>query len=582
MQVGDFFDGRYIIEKILGQGGMGKVYQARNINTDTFWAIKEICKKEGADVDLLAEPKLLKKLEHPALPRLFDILEQDGKLYIVSDYVDGISLDKKLETENKIAEEIVADWAVQLCKALEYLHSLEPNPIIYRDMKPSNIILSNSGILKLIDFGIAREYKPQSDGDTVYIGTRGYAAPEQYGIGQTSAASDIYSLGVTLHHLLTGKNPIELPYGLKPIRFFDDTLSPEMEAIIWKCTREDSAERYQSASELLKDLDALQAKYGTGLPGMAGSYVSGKYPDGLKSKAGTGNADNIPVYQASFRKLVITVWDNAEFGCELAYAAAKYTLGEVLLADLDLLAPKADLFLSLKKYPSKSIQDSIFGHSGLDMVMDAIGKATLTTELLQQATIAGKDLKNLHVLTGNYRLENYEYYSEDSVTKLIDKSYRSFDITILLVNKSIYDAFTLAALLRSDINIAAIRSDVDKLREFNTYIAFLKDKQHLPLETTKFVLFEYDKATGMCMSEVKEATQDNLLGKVSMSKRRTLYRNMKGTYAARMEKEIANEYIQLLIKLSLIPSAGMLQKVGPFIRSFIGDKSLIRHKAVKE
>ena len=582
MQVGDFFDGRYIIEKILGQGGMGRVYQARNINTDTFWAIKEICKKEDAEVDLLAEPKLLKKLEHPALPRLFDILEQDGKLYIVSDYIDGISLDKKLEAENKIAEEIVADWAVQLSKVLEYLHSLKPNPIIYRDMKPSNIILASSGILKLIDFGIAREYKPQSNGDTVYIGTPGYAAPEQYGTGQTSAASDIYSLGVTLHHLLTGKSPIEPPYGLKPIKLFDDTLSLEMEAIVWKCTRENSAERYQSASELLRELEALQRKYGNGLPGMAGSNVSGRYPDELKNKSGTGYADNIPAYQASFRKLVISVWDNAEFGCELAYAAAKYTPGEVLLADLDLLAPKADLFLNLKKYPSKSMQDSIFGHSGLDMVMDAIGKASLTSELLQQATIALKDLKNLHILTGNYRLENYEYYSEDSVPKLIDKCYRSFDITILLVNKSIYDAFTLAALLRSDINIAAIRNDVDKLREFNTYIAFLKEKQHLPLEMTKFVIFEYDKANGMCMSEVREATQDNLLGKVSMSRRRTLYRNIKGAYAARMEKEIVSEYIQLLIKLGLMSSAGTQRKPGSFIRNLVGDKPLIRQKVIGE
>ena len=598
MQVGDLFDGRYSIVKILGQGGMGTVYLARNINTETFWAIKEICKKEGAEVDWLAEPKLLKKLEHPALPRLFDILEQDGRLYMVSDYIDGMSLDKKLESEGKIAEEIVVDWAIQLCKALEYLHSLKPNPIIYRDMKPSNIILTGNGILKLVDFGIAREYKPQSAGDTVYIGTRGYAAPEQYGTGQTSAASDIYSLGVTLHHLLSGKNPMEPPFGLKPIRYFEDSLSSEMEAIILKCTRDDASERYQNVLELLKDLEVLQDNdnieqqdkyesidYGMDTAGFkdkasgkggerAGSRISigSKIRNG--SGANTGSPGNTALRQASFKKLVITVWDNAEFGCELACMAAKYTQGEVLLADIDLLSPKADLFLNLKKYPSKFVQGGIFGHSGLDMVMDAIGKGSLTTELLKQATIGRKDLKNLHVLTGNYRLENYEYYSEGSVPQLIDKCYRSFDITILLVNKSIYDAFTLAALLKSDINIAAIRGDVDKLREFNTYIAFLKEKQRLPLETTKFILFEYDKTASMPMNEAKEATQGNLLGAVSISKRRTMYRNLKGAYAVRMEKEIINEYVQLLVKLGLMPATGVLSNLRFFIGRLKGCNSM--------
>lgn len=585
MQTGDFFDGRYLIAKILGQGGMGTVYLARNINTDTFWAIKEICRKEGSEVDLLAEPKLLKKLEHPALPRLFDILEQDGRLYMISDYIDGISLDKKLEAEGKIAEEVVADWGVQLCNALEYLHSLKPNPIIYRDMKPSNIILSSNGILKLIDFGIAREYKPQSEGDTVYIGTRGYAAPEQYGTGQTSAASDIYSLGVTLHHLLTGKNPVEPPFGLKPVRYFENSISSEMEAIILKCTRDNAFERFQSASELLKELGVLRGKYNNGLQDMYSSIATGKNSvgasvnKGVAGNAGIGTLQAVPGRQFSFRRLVITVWDNAEFGCELAYTAAKHTQGEVLLADLDLLAPKADLFLNLKKYPSKSIQSGIFGHSGLDIVMDAIGKGSLTTELLQQATIVRRDLKNLHVITGNYRLENYEYYSEDSVAKLIDKCYRSFDITILLVNRSIYDAFTLTALLRSDINIAAVRGDIDSLREFNTYISFLKEKQNLPPETTQFVLFEYDKAASMSISEAKEATRDNLLGKVSLSRRRTLYRNLKGAYAKRMEKEIVNEYVQLFVKMGLIPDSGAIRKLGLFLGSCFRNRPLLRGKA---
>ncbi len=554
MQTGDLFDGRYSILKVLGQGGMGTVYLAKNMNTETLWAIKEIYKKDDAPVDWLAEPKLLKKLDHPALPRLFDIIEQDGKLYMVSDYIEGISLDKMLEDEKEIPEEIVADWAVQLCKALSYLHTLDPNPIIYRDMKPSNIILTGNGTLKLIDFGIAREYKSQSAGDTVYIGTRGYAAPEQYGTGQTSAASDIYSLGVTMHHLLTGKNPMEFPFDLKPVRYYDPSISQDMEAIVEKCTREDASKRYQSASALLKELeDYLDRRY--------------RMPEEQHNIVGSHFNNN---GEGSFSKLVITVWDNAEFGCELAYTAAKHSKGEVLLADLDLLSPKADLILNLKKYPSNSRSKGIFGYSCLDMVMDAIGKGMLTTELLKQTTIVGKTLKNLHIITGNYRLENYEYYSESSVSQLIDKCYRSFDITILLVNRSIYDAFTLAALLKSDLNIAAIPGDISSLREFNTYIAFLKEKQQLPLERTKFVLFEYDNVLSIPISEARAATQGNLIGKVSASRKRAMYRNLNGVYAERMENAIEGEYIQLFAEVGLRYMQRPVSKLVKRIKGVLG------------
>lgn len=575
MQIGDFFNGRYVIERILGQGGMGTVYLARNINTDTFWAIKEINRREGSGIELPAEPKLLKKLDHPALPVLFDILEQDGKLYLISDYINGMSLDKKLEAEGRFAEEIVVDWAIQLCKALDYLHTLQPNPIIYRDMKPSNIILAANGILKLIDFGIAREYKTGSDTDTVYIGTRGYAAPEQYGTGQTSALSDIYSLGVTLYQLLTGKSPIEMPHGLIPIRFYDASLSVGLESIIMKCTNENPDERYQSAAELILQLERLQNGL-SAAPSDAGFEEATPKENDYLDDASTVDAHK-PVLRSannpsgsghSFRKMVLTIWDNAEFGCELAYMAAKCSGSEVILVDLDLLAPKADIFLDIKKYPVKHAQAEIFNHSGLDTIMDVIGKGMLTSGSLQQASVTRKDMKNLHIITGNYRLDNYEYYSEDSVSKLIDKCYRSYDITILLVNRFIYDAFTLAALLRSDINIAAVRGSVDQLREFNTYIAFLEEKQHLPAENTKFVLFEYDKIGGMVMEEVDAATQGNLLCKISASKKRTRYRSMKGAYITHMEKEITGDYILLLKKLGVYPAVGLLHKLSTFAGRF--------------
>lgn len=253
----DVLNDRYRILKVLGEGGMSTVYLAENIRLKSLWAIKKIDKEANSRFDLLAEPNILKKLNHPSLPRIFDIIEDDKNIYIIEDYIEGIPLNKKLLRCGKIAEETVITWGLQLCNVLIYLHSLKPNPIIYRDMKPSNIILTHEGLIKLIDFGIAREYKTESILDTTYIGTRGYASPEQYGGAQTDIRSDIYSLGATLYHLLTGNSPKNPGFEIKAIREIDSTLSKGMEDIIEKSTKIDPNQRYQSAQELYHHLQSL-------------------------------------------------------------------------------------------------------------------------------------------------------------------------------------------------------------------------------------------------------------------------------------------------------------------------------------
>lgn len=252
------FDGKYRILKILGSGGMGSVYLAENVKLNTLWAVKEINKNANSQVDFLAEPNILKKLNHHALPRIFDILETDDNIYIIEDFVDGITLEEKLKKTKRIPEKQIIEWAKQICEVLLYLHTLKPNPIIYRDMKPSNIMLTKEGKIKLIDFGIAREYKKESKSDTTYIGTKGYAAPEQYGTSQTDSRTDIYSLGITLYHLITGKSPNEPPYEIKPVRHFNSKLSRGIEVIIGKCTKQDPRQRYQSMKKLLFDLNNIE------------------------------------------------------------------------------------------------------------------------------------------------------------------------------------------------------------------------------------------------------------------------------------------------------------------------------------
>ena len=251
------FNGKYKTLDLIGKGGMSKVYLAESTTLGTKWAIKAVDKKLNVQFDLLAEPNILKKLNHPALPRIIDIEEDENSIYIIEDYIDGKSLDKRLKTEKRFDEETVINWSKQLCDVLIYLHNQKPNPIIYRDMKPANIIVTKENRVKLIDFGIAREFKIENDSDTTYMGTRGYAAPEQYGSSQTDQRTDIYSLGVTMYHLITGKSPNEPPYEFKKIREIDPNFSEGMEYIINKCIQNDPTKRYQSMEELLYDLENI-------------------------------------------------------------------------------------------------------------------------------------------------------------------------------------------------------------------------------------------------------------------------------------------------------------------------------------
>lgn len=251
------FNDTYEIKSIIGKGGMSTVYLAEHKRLHTRWAMKEVRKQQGTRFDFLAESNILKRLQHPMLPRIVDIFEDRDCIYIVEDFVEGITLDGLLKQQKKVDEPQGLQWLRDLCGVLTYLHGQRPHPIIYRDMKPSNIMLQPDGSLKLIDFGIAREYKQESNADTTYIGTKGYAAPEQFGKAQTDARTDIYSLGVTMYHLLTGKSPYEPPYQFVPVRQLVPELSHGIEYILNKCVQSEPADRYQTVDELVDDLDHI-------------------------------------------------------------------------------------------------------------------------------------------------------------------------------------------------------------------------------------------------------------------------------------------------------------------------------------
>lgn len=254
-KVGDLIDGKYKILNEIGRGGMSTVYLAINEKANKPWAVKEVRKngisnRELVKQSLMVEINLLKKLKHKGLPSIVDIIDQQDNYLIVMDYIEGITLENILQEEGVQPQEKVVDWAIQLCDVLQYLHTRKP-AIIYRDMKPSNIMLRSDGSVVLIDFGTAREFKERHVEDTTCLGTQGYAAPEQFGgMGQTDERTDIYSLGATMYRLVTGHNPSEPPYEMYPITHWNPRLSTGLEGIIAKCTSKDPKSRYQSVQEV--------------------------------------------------------------------------------------------------------------------------------------------------------------------------------------------------------------------------------------------------------------------------------------------------------------------------------------------
>lgn len=257
-QIGTVIEDKYEILREIGRGGMSIVYLAMDTRLNKQWAVKEIRKKGSGKNDevivnsLLAEAHMIKKLDHPALPRIVDIIETSVTIYVIMDYIEGESLDKILNEYGAQPEELVIGWAKQICEAFSYLHSRKP-PIIYRDMKPANVMLKPEGNVKIIDFGIAREYKEQQLSDTTVLGTKGYAPPEQYS-GQTDIRSDIFALGMTMYHLLTGIDP-RSGEAYAPVRMWNPELSEGIELIVDKCVEPAPENRYQNCTDLLYDLE---------------------------------------------------------------------------------------------------------------------------------------------------------------------------------------------------------------------------------------------------------------------------------------------------------------------------------------
>ncbi len=268
LKVGTILLARYKIEGRIGGGGQGSVYQARDLNfpeARRLVAIKEM-HVTASDPNLRAstmktfrrEANLLATLSHPAITKIYDFFDQNDRAYIVMEYINGRDLEQILTKTKTLPLDKIIDWAIALCDVLDYLHTHKPEPIIFRDMKPANIMIDSLGKVRLIDFGIAKALVgnlPQT-----MIGTEGYSAPEQYK-GKANSLSDIYSLGATLHHVITRADPrLEPPFSFseRPITDLNPEATPQLAAIIDKALEFEPENRYQTCAEMRADFEALR------------------------------------------------------------------------------------------------------------------------------------------------------------------------------------------------------------------------------------------------------------------------------------------------------------------------------------
>lgn len=274
LQPGTTLVNRYLIQDVVGIGGMGSVYRARDLhfpNVVKLVAVKEMINmapdplvRKTIVQNFEREANILATLTHPAIPRVYDYFSNEDRSYLVLEFVNGRDLESVInETDGFLAEEQVLTWAVELCDVLYFLHTHKPDPIIFRDMKPSNVMINQHGHVVLVDFGIAKPFQAGQKG--TMIGTEGYSPPEQYR-GEATHLADIYALGATLHHALTRRDPrLEPPFSFaeRPVRKINPAVSAEMELVINTALQYNPGDRFPDAAAMKEALLNVARKTGS-------------------------------------------------------------------------------------------------------------------------------------------------------------------------------------------------------------------------------------------------------------------------------------------------------------------------------
>lgn len=516
MRKGETINGRYRLEKQMSSAWLA---------TDLLERQMCVLKPAMTFADS-AVVKALGQVWFPGLPRLLDKLIIPEAELLVFNYIDGKTLEESIRSApgGLPAEQTLAIM-LQMAKTLDFLHRQMDRPLMHLDIKPANIVLSETGQAALIDFNSARFFRnTQSGQESRLTCTMDYAAPELL-CNKPCPASDIYSLGLCFLQAMSGVNQINHKQQ-DPDSLYQG-IPAAIKNIISHCLCLDPGRRLAEADELAR-LIALELHRLRDSLILPGSQT-------LKTEI----AQPGPLSQGN----LLCVWGNAEFGCELAAFLAEKK--ETLLIDADLLFPQADMLLGLGQ---KSRQKS--RSSGFDLALRENSDSELTAEELQSSLVPVAD-SGLYVLYSLRDLHSYEQYRHDSLHRILQISKNKFSLVILLCSSFIYDAFTCLGLFTSDMILVPLSADLSAFRSANRLLGYMIARQICDGDKIRYVAYPYRAKWDLSWGTMDELCGGRFYGCITQSDRRQALKNEKKAYAMHINQQNRQEYKALAQRLGI-------------------------------
>ncbi|MHB1485160.1 MAG: protein kinase domain-containing protein [Saccharofermentanales bacterium] len=552
MKTGIKIDDRYIVQEQLGK----ETFLVMNVFSGVRWILKSmplLVKKETIE--------LLQKIRHPSLPRIFEMIDVDNITYFLLEYIDGISLSEHCrESGGKLSYINACEYMATISRAIYFLHTQNSISLLHLDIKPGNIILMNNNLPCLIDYGTAQDLNGRTNGKSEvnsFYGTPGYAPPEMIQGMKPTEQSDIFMIGMTLFRLVSG---IEPNASLRiEAKLLTSMMPAAIAKIISRCVMNDPGDRYGNAGELAYDLeiacdttlshDTYQGRECGFQAVLEDTAAAREYNHSIS--ADKENRSEFKGKRKNSQDRVICIWDNSQFAVELAYVLAKQKK-KVLLMDVDLLSPGIDLLVELRDNVSKN-SSSLLGDNSFSDLMEEYAKKRMnidTIRMFAQKT----QIETLSCICGNYRMEDYEYYSTEGLVEIIKTASMGYDFVVISCGKFIYDEFTCVAQICADKIFIPINANGMQFREFNRYINFLSGRKQLESEKILFVGFDYHPNEDLSHGTCDELCNGSFIGIISYSQKRRMMQGTRKPYINAMESKIEKQYLKIIKKSELLIS----------------------------
>jgi len=512
------------------------VFIAENILTKEKFCVSKVkaqsCKKTLT---------VLENIRHPLLPEIYEIFIFEGEEYYRSEFPEGKQLSLILKSnETNLSCEILCRYIAQVARTVELLHSQFKTPVLHLEISTDTIIITSRNSVHLLNYGYCGSNKAIDFEESMIL-------PEIINSDKCTINSDIYMIGKMLESVLKIECS-KITFNKKTGEYMRG-IPESIEKIINKCIMKNPESRYCSAAVLEADLlNVCDTFLKNGVfPDL--KYSSAVLQDTKKNYehniTETKNQELNPKEFNSENKRkskIICVWDNAIFASEIACVIADKGK-KVLLIDADLISPKIDLLVEFKNI--KTGIDRFEQINCLSELMEEYSGKRLTPEIVIENSLK-TTRKNLYAICGNYKTEDYEYYSTKGYAEIISKSSEIFDYIIISCNKFIYDEFTCVSLIKSDMIFIPIVANNIFFREFNKYIHFMSGRKQLVDKNVKFAGFDYSSSEDFSLGICEEMCEGRFSGVISYSPKRRESLGSEKFYTSMIESKIEKQYLGLL------------------------------------